>query len=291
MMNSHRWRFRHSRLRPSGLLLIGVFGFGLSSCGADSAHAAAAPTSSEISSKSSVISPDIKSYSYEIVNTWPHDPEAFTQGLIYVKGILIESTGLNGHSSLRKVELETGHVRDEVKLSSEYFAEGMTAIGTKVFQLTWQNHTGFVYDLQTFKEQQEFSYTGEGWGLTTDGESLILSDGTHELRFLDPSTFKVTRTIQVFDRAGEPLRRLNELEYIHGEIFANVWQTPYVARIDPVTGRLLGVIDFTGLLAPQDHQPRTDVLNGIAYDATNDRIFVTGKNWPKLFEVRLKSAN
>lgn len=292
MKNLHRRCFERLRFSPLRLLLIGALGFGLCGCDAKSRSAVSStPNSAETSSKSTVVPPDVKSYSYEAVNAWPHDPEAFTQGLIYLKGILIESTGLNGRSSLRKVELETGHVRSEVQLSSEYFAEGMTVIGSKVFQLTWQNHTGFVYDLQTFEKQREFSYTGEGWGLTTDGESLIMSDGTHELRFLDPSTFKVTRTIQVFDHAGKPLKMLNELEYIHGEIFANVWQTPYVVRIDPVTGRLLGVVDFTGLLPSQDRQPNTDVLNGIAYDAKNDRIFVTGKNWPKLFEVRLKPAN
>jgi glutamine cyclotransferase len=230
----------------------------------------------------------VPTYGYEVVATYPHDPEAFTQGLIYLKGILLESTGLNGRSTLRKVDLATGRVRDEVKLSSEFFGEGMTVLGEKIYQLTWQNQKGFVYDLQTLAPQQEFSYDGEGWGLTTDGASLILSDGTNRLRFLDPHTFKVTRTIDVFDRAGSPLKRLNELEFIRGEIYANVWQTPYVARIDPATGRLLGVIDFTGLLAPEDLRPGTDVLNGIAYDAVGDRLFVTGKNWPKLFEVRLK---
>jgi glutamine cyclotransferase len=225
---------------------------------------------------------------YEIVATWPHDRQAFTQGLVYLKGILIESTGLNGHSSLRKVDLTTGAIRDQVTLSDEYFAEGMTVIGDRIFQLTWQNQIGFVYDLQTLRPLQQFSYSGEGWGLTTDGVSLILSDGTNRVRFLEPTTFKVTRSIEVLDHSGQPLKMLNELEYIHGEIFANVWQTPYVVRIDPANGHLLGTIDFSGLLQPKDYQPGTDVLNGIAYDATNDRLFVTGKNWPKLFEVRLK---
>jgi glutamine cyclotransferase len=231
----------------------------------------------------------VPTYGYEVADTFPHDRGAFTQGLVYLKGILIESTGLNGRSSLRKVDLADGHVREELKLSGEYFAEGMTVLGAKIYQLTWQKHVGFVYDLQTLERQQTFSYAGEGWGLTTDGTSLIMSDGSHELRFLDPTTFKVTRTLQVFDHSGAPLKQLNELEYVRGEIFANIWQTPYVARIDPANGRLLGVIDFTGLLPREDHRTDTDVLNGIAYDATHDRLFVTGKNWPKLFEVRLKA--
>ena len=163
----------------------------------------------------------------------------------------------------------------------------MTVLGGKIFQVTWQNQKGFVYNLETLEVENEFSYTGEGWGLTTDGQSLILSDGTHQIRFLDPVTFKVTRAIAVFSR-GQPLRMLNELEYVKGELFANIWQTQSVARIDPATGKLLGMIDFFGLLAPQDYTRNTDVLNGIAYDATGDRLFVTGKNWPKLFEVRLR---
>ncbi len=229
----------------------------------------------------------VPTFGYEIVNTFPHDPAAFTQGLIYLKGILLESTGLNGRSSLRKVDLETGHVREKIDISSEYFGEGMTVLDGKLYQLTWQNRVGFIYDLQTLERRGEFSYEGEGWGLTTDGASLILSDGTNEIRFLDPATFKVTRTIRVFDRSGQPLVRLNELEFVRGEIYANIWQTSYVARIDPASGRLTGVIDFAGLLPPEERAPNTDVLNGIAYDAAGDRLFITGKNWPKLFEVSL----
>jgi glutamine cyclotransferase len=156
-----------------------------------------------------------------------------------------------------------------------------------VFQLTWQNHKGFVYDLESFRLEKEFAYEGEGWGLTTDGHWLILSDGTDQIRFLDPVTFEVKRTIHVQAR-GRPVDRLNELEYIKGEIFANVWGTDYVVRIDPATGSVIGVIDFTDLLAAEDRSVDTDVLNGIAYDAAADRLFVTGKRWPKLFEVRLK---
>jgi len=160
-------------------------------------------------------------------------------------------------------------------------------LGDKIYQLTWQSQTGFVYDLESMELEREFSYTGEGWGLTTDGRSLIMSDGTNQIRFLDPATFQVTRTISVFSQ-GQPLRQLNELEYVKGEILANIWETQSVARIDPATGRLLGLVDFSGLLAPEDRDSHTDVLNGIAYDAGGDRLFVTGKDWPKLFEVRLK---
>jgi glutamine cyclotransferase len=165
----------------------------------------------------------------------------------------------------------------------------MTVLGGKIYQLTWKNQKGFVYDLATFTLEKEFAYTGEGWGLTTDGQSLILSDGTHQLRFLDPVTFKVTRTVNVL-RDGQPLRLLNELEFIRGEIYANIWQSHTVARIAPATGHVIGLIDFFGLLPDADRTADTDVLNGLAYDAATDRLFVTGKHWPKLFEVRLKPA-
>ncbi len=230
---------------------------------------------------------EVPLYSYEVVNVWPHDRGAFTEGLVYLKGILIESTGLNGRSTLRKVDLQTGRVIQQVQLSSRYFGEGITVLGGKIFQLTWQNQTGFVYDLESLRLEQEFSYAGEGWGLTTDGQSLIMSDGTNQIRFMDPVTFKVTRTIRVLSH-GQPLKQLNELEYIKGELFANIWQTQSVVRIDPDTGAIRGLIDFSGLLAPGDYASGTDVLNGIAYDAAGDRLFVTGKNWPKLFEVRPK---
>jgi glutamine cyclotransferase len=226
-------------------------------------------------------------YTYEVVNTYPHDPNAFTQGLVFLDGALLESTGLNGQSSLRKVDLKTGSVLKRVEVPAEYFAEGLAALDGKLFQLTWQNQKGFVYDLESFKLEKDFSYEGEGWGLTTDGHWLILSDGTDQIRFLDPATFEVKQTIHVLAR-GQSVNRLNELEYINGEIFANVWGSDYVVRIDPTTGRVTGVIDFTGLLAPQDRSFDTDVLNGIAYDAKENRIFITGKKWPKLFEVRLK---
>ncbi len=226
-------------------------------------------------------------YSYRVVNTWPHDRAAFTQGLVYLNGILLESTGLNGRSSLRRVELETGRVLQQAAVPPEYFAEGLAALHGKLYQLTWQNRKGFVYDPETFRLEKEFSYDGEGWGLATDGESLILSDGTDRIRFLDPATFEVKRSIAVSDH-GQPVTRLNELEYIKGEIFANVWRTDFIVRIDPATGKVLGVIDLGGLLPMEDRDRTTDVLNGIAYDGAGDRLFVTGKLWPKLFELRLE---
>ncbi len=229
----------------------------------------------------------VATYTYQVVDVHPHDRNAFTQGLVFLKGVLFESTGLNGKSSLRRVDLQTGRVLQQVGLSAQYFAEGMTVLDGKIFQLTWQSQKGFVYDLETFEPKGEFSYTGEGWGLTTDGHVLIMSDGTDQIRFLDPATFRVLRTIHVLNQ-GLPLPRLNELEYVKGEIFANIWQTQSVARIDPADGRVLGLIDFSGLLTPADYTKTTDVLNGIAYDAAGDRLFVTGKNWPKLFEVRLQ---
>ncbi len=230
---------------------------------------------------------EIPIYTYEVRASYPHDPAAFTQGLVFFDGSLWESTGLNGESSLRKVELKTGAVLQRVEVPARYFAEGLAVLGSELFQLTWQDHKAFVYDRATFKLEKEFAVESEGWGLTTDGHWLILSDGTDQIRFLDPATFEVKRTILVSAR-GRPVDRLNELEYIKGEIFANVWGADYVVRIDPTTGRVTGAIDFTGLLAAQDHTARTDVLNGIAYDAATDRLFITGKRWPKVFEVRLK---
>ncbi|MGH7956224.1 MAG: glutaminyl-peptide cyclotransferase, partial [Opitutaceae bacterium] len=199
-------------------------------------------------------------YSYDVVKSWPHDRDAFTQGLVFRDGALIESTGLNGQSTLREVELETGRVLKKMALAPVYFAEGVTVIGSRAFQVTWQNRKGFVYDVDTFQLQKEFAFDGEGWGLTTDGTLLILSDGTSRIRFLDPTSFGVTRSVEV-TMAGKPVDRLNELEYIHGEIFANVWQTDDVVRIDPTTGKVRGVITFSGLLSPQDRRADTDVLN------------------------------
>ena len=230
----------------------------------------------------------IPSYSYEVINTYPHDNQAFTQGLFFFRNKMYESTGLNGRSSLRFVELKTGNVRKKIDVEAQYFAEGMTVIGDQIYQLTWLSQKGFVYDRKTMKLVKEFAYTGEGWGLTFDGTNLILSDGTNDIRFLDPETFEVKRTIHVFanNDSVTPLRNLNELEYIEGEIFANIWLTDQIVRIDPATGNILGMIDLKNLLTPQE-RASSDVLNGIAYDAKKKRLFVTGKFWPKLFEIRL----
>ncbi len=256
------------------------------------ARAAAKPEARAATAAPPVVRPKpaakpVAEYTYEVVNVMPHDPAAFTQGLVYLDGDLLESTGLNGESSLRRVDLKTGAVRQQVAVPAEYFAEGLAVMGDRAFQLTWRNGKGFVYDLATFHVGKEFAYAGEGWGLATDGHQLVLSDGTDELRFLDPATFAVKRTLRVV-MIDHPVTQLNELEYVKGEIFANVWGANYVVRIDPATGQVTGLIDFTGLLAPEDRSATTDVLNGIAYDAAGDRLFVTGKRWPKLFEVRLK---
>lgn len=228
-------------------------------------------------------------YGYRVVNSYPHDSRAFTQGLVYRQGFLYESTGRYGESSLRKVKLETGQVVQQQAVESRYFAEGLTDWGHQLIQLTWTTKIGLVYDLSTFHLSRTFAYTGEGWGLTNDGKHLILSDGQPEgqLRFLDPVTFRETGRVTVRDASG-PVARLNELEFVRGEVFANVWYTDRICRIDPATGRVTGWIDLTGLL-PAAMKPGSDaVLNGIAYDAVGDRLFVTGKNWPRLFEIKLE---
>jgi glutaminyl-peptide cyclotransferase len=228
---------------------------------------------------------NVPMYGYQIQHVYPHDPDAFTQGLEYVDGVLYEGTGLNGRSSIRKVALETGKVLQKRDVSAEHFGEGITVWKNDLIELTWKSHVAFVYDRATFQPKQQFSYAGEGWGLTHDGTNLIMSDGSDELRVLDPMTFAEKRRIKV-TAAGAPLRELNELEVVKGEIFANVWQTDYVARIAPDTGKVVGYIDLRGLLTAAERS-RTDVLNGIAYDETHDRLFITGKLWPKLFEIKL----
>jgi glutaminyl-peptide cyclotransferase len=224
-------------------------------------------------------------YGYQVVRTYPHDPKAFTQGLQYVDGYLYEGTGQVGQSSIRKVELETGKVLQKRDVPPPYFGEGITVWNNEIIELTWQSHVAFVYDKNTFEPRRTYQYAGEGWGLTRDATSLFMSDGTDELRVLDPATFAEQRRIKV-TAAGAPLKNLNELELVKGEIFANVWQTDHIARIAPATGRVLGYVDLRGLLTPAE-RANTDVLNGIAYDAVHDRLFITGKWWPKLFEIRL----
>jgi glutamine cyclotransferase len=257
-------------------------------------------------------------YTYEVVKTYPHDPKAFTQGLIFHDGSLYESTGQEGKSSVRKVELETGKVAQKHDVPPEMFAEGLALLGDKLYQITWQDKLAFEYSLADLKLLREMSYSGEGWGLTSDGTNLIMSDGTHILRFVDPQSFKTVRSLAVFQTAGKPLFLLNELEWIKGEIWANIWHSEQtetstmqgrmpnigrpnvIARIDPASGNVIGWIDLSGI-SPDD-QPKMsgdmeeysgdpkaeNTLNGIAYDEAGDRIFVTGKNWKKLYEIKIK---
>lgn len=228
--------------------------------------------------------PEIPVYRYRIVNTFPHDKNAFTQGLEFHNGYLYESTGLNGQSSLRKVELRTGRVLQIHRLPDEYFAEGITIFGDRIYQLTWQNGVCFVYNLNNFRQETQFRYYGEGWGLTNDGKHLIMSDGSETITFRDPETFVEVRKITVRAQ-GKPVRSLNELEYIEGEIWANIWHSDMIARIDPQSGVVKAWVDMEGLPVP--NRGLEDVLNGIAYDRQTKRIFVTGKNWSKLFEIEL----
>jgi len=227
-------------------------------------------------------------YTCNIVNTYPHDRNAFTQGLVFEDGVLYEGTGRFGYSTLRRVELETGDILQIRELSAQFFGEGITIYGNKIIQLTWQSNIGFVYDKNSFELLQEFNYSTEGWGITHDGKRLIMSDGTSTLHFLDPQTFEEIGQLGVFDNDC-PVTRLNELEYVQGEIYANVWQTDRVARIAPETGRVIGWVELGGLLTTEDRSEPVDVLNGIAYDAKTDRLFVTGKLWSKLFEIELIS--
>lgn len=235
-------------------------------------------------------SPDgVPVYRYELVRTFPHDPTAFTQGLIFHDGALVESTGLEGLSTVRRVALQTGNILQVTYVPPPHFAEGMTLFGGKIYQLNWKGGRGFVYDAKTLERTGEFAYDGEGWGLTHDGQSLLLSDGSNVIRFIDPATFRVRRTIAV-TRSGKPLDQINELEYVKGEIFANVWRSNGVARIDPRDGRVTGWVDLSGLVDANAASNPDAVLNGIAYDPASDRLFVTGKLWPKLFEIRLRST-
>jgi glutamine cyclotransferase len=229
----------------------------------------------------------IPTYRYTIAVTYPHDANAFTQGLQYADGFLYEGTGLHGRSSLRKVNLETGAVLQKRDLPAEYFGEGITLWKSMIVQLTWQSGIAFAYDAATFAPLRTFTYKGEGWGLTHDETDLIMSDGTSDLRFLAPETFIERRRVRV-TAAGKPVDDLNELEFVNGEIFANIWQTDRIARIDPKSGNVSGWIDLTGLLPQRDRTTSDAVLNGIAYDASRSRLFVTGKLWPKLFEIKIK---
>lgn len=236
---------------------------------------------------------EVPIYSYRVVRRYPHDRHAFTQGLVFQDGILYESTGgsrwspaLAGQSTLRKVELETGKVLESKPLSPDFFGEGIAVFENRIIQLTWRARIGFVYDKSTLARTRQFTYSTEGWGITHDGQRLIMSDGSETLYFWDPESLQEIGRLIVTTN-GKPVNWLNELEYIDQEIFANVWQTQRLARISPETGEVLAWVDLTGLLDPADRGPTVDVLNGIAYDAEGGRLFVTGKGWPKLFEIEL----
>jgi glutaminyl-peptide cyclotransferase len=226
-------------------------------------------------------------YTYQVVHVYPHDPNAFTQGLFYLDGFLYESTGLLGRSSIRRVRLETGEVLQQKDLPPEYFGEGITYWGKRLIGLTWRSQVGFIFNLSTFTLEKRFEYPGEGWGLTRNDKEVIMSDGTSELRWLNPRTLQEVRRVKVTAR-GKAVDQLNELEWVNGQILANIWQTNLIARIDPATGNVLAFIDLSDLLSERERiASHADVLNGIAYDAAADRLFVTGKLWPKLFEIRL----
>jgi len=228
----------------------------------------------------------IPEYTFKVIHVFPHDPSAFTQGLFYHDGFLYEGTGLNGRSSLRKIRLETGETLAKVDLPQEYFGEGIALLKNEILQLTWQSQTGFIYNLSDLRLQRRFSYRGEGWGLTSNGIDFFMSDGSSEIRVLDGATLREKRLLKVRD-GGMPVTQLNELEFVEGEIYANVWQTNRIARISPRTGRVVGWIDLTGLLSSVYKLEPGAVLNGIAYDAAKKRLFVTGKLWPSVFEIQL----
>ena len=250
-------------------------------------------TTSENTSKQSAAVPV---YTYEIVNTYPHDPKAFTQGLVFRDGVLYESTGEYGDSTLRKVDLTSGKVLQKKEVAEDYFAEGIAVLNDKIYQITWRERTAFIYDLN-FNLLKEIRYQGDGWGLTHDAANLIMSDGTHVIRFVNPENFQTVRTVPVFRENGQPLLNLNELEYVKGEIWANIWHSEqpnilgkpnHIARIDPNSGKLLGWIDLSGISPEDVNRDSENTLNGIAHDEASDRIFVTGKNWRKLFEIKVK---
>lgn len=223
-------------------------------------------------------------YPYRVIRSYPHDRQAFTQGLAYENGFFYEGTGLHGRSSLRKVDPASGHILNEIRLEPSHFGEGITVFGDRIVQLTWLSRVGFVYDKTSFRLLNTFTYTQEGWGVTHDGQRLIMSDGSSVLHFLDQKDFREIATLGVHDERG-PVTGLNELEFVRGVIYANVWPTDRIAIIHPRTGRVEAWMDLKGLLGKTDSQG-ADVLNGIAYDARGDRLFVTGKLWPKVFEIQ-----
>ncbi|MEO7520853.1 MAG: glutaminyl-peptide cyclotransferase [Gemmatimonas sp.] len=279
-----------SRAVATTLLGVLLFGTAFSACGTDTP--AASETSGTTASPDSTSSaPPARTpvYVADVVQEWPHDRGAFTQGLAWHDGRLFESTGQVGQSSIREVELQTGRVIRKRDVPPPYFGEGIVLFGDNLYEITWTHGVAFVYDWRTFAPKAQFKYDGEGWGLTTDGISLIMSDGTATIRFRDPTTFAIKGSLSVKDH-GQAVSKLNELEWVKGEIWANVWESDQIARINPKTGEVTGWIDLKGLL-PDVDRAGVDVLNGIAYDATQDRLFVTGKLWPKLYEIKLKQRS
>jgi len=228
----------------------------------------------------------VPTLAYQVRHIYPHDAGAFTEGLFYLRGELYESTGLEGQSNIRRVRLQDGAVLQSQSIAPDLFGEGIVNWGDEIISLTWRNQVGFRWNLKTFAKRKTFRYPGEGWALTQNGKALIMSDGTPSIRFLDPKTLKETGRLDVKD-GRLPVDDINELEMVKGELFANIWSSDRIARIDPKTGQVIGWIDLTGILDPRD-RVNIDVLNGIAYDAAGDRLFVTGKQWPKLFEIKLK---
>ncbi len=289
-----------NRIRRAGsaLLLLLLLLATAAGCAAPaaSAPAAATPTAAAPAAlpadahATTLVAPTL--YTYRVRNTFPHDPTAFTQGLIVRDGQFLEGTGLEGRSTLRRVEIETGRVLEDRPLAAEFFGEGITELNGKLYQLTWQNATGFVYDAATLQELSRFQYNTEGWGITHDGQRLIVSDGSANLQFWDPQTLQPLGSVAV-SLFGLPISQINELEYVDGAVLANIWQTNLIMRIDPDSGQVTGVIDLTGLLdyAPARTSTQTsaqpNVLNGIAYDEASGRLFVTGKLWPAVFEIEL----
>lgn len=277
-------------MRAFFLSILALVSFG---CGAE-------PTPNKnvnISNSTAKPASSVPTFTYEVVNTYQHDPKAFTQGLIYFGGMLYESTGQYDESTIRKVDLRSGKVVQQVQLGDDFFGEGATVFRDKLYQLTWREGTAFVYTLPDLKPEKEIRYSGEGWGLANDGTNLIMSDGTHVIRFVDPETFKTVRTVTVNREDGRPLMQINELEYVKGEIWANIWHSEnpqtlgrpnHIARIDPASGKLLGWIDLSGISPEDQRRDSENTLNGIAYDEAGDRIFVTGKNWSKLYEIKIK---
>lgn len=276
---------RRSRAAAAAVLLASAgFVITAGAFGACGQEAPAADASGQTDTTSTSRTP---MYAFDVVATYPHDPAAFTQGLQWFDERLFEGTGVVGTSSIREVELTTGRVIRKQDLEAPHFGEGIVILGDKLYELTWTSGKAFVYDWKTFKRTGEFKYDGEGWGLTSDGTSLIMSNGTSKLVWRNPATFDTTKSITVTDH-GTPVEKLNELEWVKGELWANVWQSDQIARIDPATGKVLGWIDLSGILSALDRSGKEDVLNGIAYDAVKDRYFVTGKYWSKLFEIKLK---